>query len=552
MSDYIKAKPTAIMLDLLRKGAADPKGVMTLADHNDRTQDGILRRDMADVVHEEGATHSWLVINDRGRACVAKVDGTGAQQQEERAALEPVNRVDPEAFAHMVGTERTEVRRLHRDADGEWVTVELRYRVEGVKFKGASKANGMRRSVTVWGRCVGWPEGAPVPTYANSTWRDAYCAEIFYANPEEPVSAPQGAQEPPAAPVVPVEAAKPVEERRGRVLADIARVSTGTVTLGAGKAARVRPSYTVAAYGSSRDFADVDGTWVHVCGRCGGAGELSYNRHVFGGVCFGCNRTGLRSDLFTGSLAERDAFVMAWALRKERERVAAEKRADKIHAKRVAAWARWEGANGELVAWCRALVPDRVEEYPEHRQALADTREEVERTVFEGEVLERSGQFEEGFHAGRWWADFAHVERFEVFDSYGSRAANLIKDVRAGHEPLDGRGTALLSKIMRSAVQAQATSRYAGPVDAEVAVTGRVKRIKIVDGFNAWSPSRRMIVLEGTGKDAGITVVAYSGSAAAKGLEEGQEGVTVAGTVSRHKEYSGARETALVRPVVTV
>lgn len=74
MSDLITRKPTAIMLELLRKGAASPRGIMTLADHNDRTQDGILRRDMAEVVHEDGATHSWLVINKRGRDFLAELD----------------------------------------------------------------------------------------------------------------------------------------------------------------------------------------------------------------------------------------------------------------------------------------------------------------------------------------------------------------------------------------------------------------------------------------------------------------------------------------------
>jgi hypothetical protein len=65
------------------------------------------------------------------------------------------------------------------------VTAELRYRVEGVKFKGASRANGMRESVTVWGRCVDWPEGS-TPDGGNTTWHGAYCAEIFDANPVEP------------------------------------------------------------------------------------------------------------------------------------------------------------------------------------------------------------------------------------------------------------------------------------------------------------------------------------------------------------------------------
>jgi hypothetical protein len=363
--------------------------------------------------------------------------------------------------------------------------------------------------------------------------RDAVAA---YAEKRAARKAQQEPEERPVAPAAPA-------------LADIARVSHDRVTLGTGADARTVPGYTVHAYGSTHQFAEVDGHWVEVCGRCGGEGEMPY-RHVHGGVCYGCDRTGLRPDIFSGTQEERDAFVYAWALKKDRARVADEKRAARVRAQRERAWQRWAEENADLVAWCRSLVPDSIDEYDAHRQSLADTREEAERT-YPGETLVRSGEFTEGVHAGRWWADFHSVDRSEVFNSYGHRAANLIKDVRAGHEPLDARGTALLTKIMRSAVQAQETTRYAGPVDSEVTVTGRVKRIKIVDGFSRWE-TRRMIVLEGTGEHAGITVVTFSGSAAAKGLKEGQEGVTITGTVSRHREYSGARETSVARPRITV
>lgn len=373
---------------------------------------------------------------------------------------------------------------------------------------------------------------------AEEWTRDAVAEHAEVRAARKAAVAPQATQERPAAP-------------KGPALADIARVSLGTVTLGTGEDARVRPEYVVVAYGSSHHFAETGEGWVEVCGRCAGTGMTPY-AWVHKGVCYGCNGTGLRGDIFIGTEEQRDAFVYAWALRKDRARVADEKRAAKVHAKRVAAWERWEAANGELITWCRSLTPDSVEEYDEGRQSLADTREEAERILCEGETLVRSGQFEDGVHAGRWWGDFHIVDRVEVFSSYGHRAANLIKRVREGDEPLDGRGTALLTKIMRSVVQAQATTRYAGDVGAEVTVTGRVKRTKIVDGFQSWSPSRRMIVLEGTGEHAGITVIAYSGSAAAKALEEGQEGVTITGTVSKHKEYSGARDTTVARPTITV
>lgn len=654
MSDgLITRKPTPAMVEMLRQGAADPHGRITIADHNDRTQDGILRRDMADIADGDGPWLSYLVINNRGRAYLAKLDAAAAAPEEPLCIR-----------CHTVGDDSMP----HRETEaghlcGYCAAVLDDERQQSGKNAGASldtlrefsrevadadematatvRVNREERGAAL---SVG---GARVLGRDNAYWRVAWVADergrvivCFWSASsnldtpdgqwaEEPVSAPQTAQERPAAPVArpttaqcdlhscggcaetccpPVETfpvvgkddgthwnacrscirqhdVTPVDGWTGAegslpaeepvsapqqapaapvaqegpaapstpALGDLARVSVETVQLGTRDTLRVRPAYVVTAYGSSHHFAEVEpGAWVAVCGRCGGTGELQEHRGVYGGVCFGCNRRGLRPDVFSGTVQERDAFVYAWALKQERKRVAAEKRAAREHAKRVAAWERWESANADLVAWCRSLTPDRIEEYDEGRQSLEDTREDAERLYGEGETLVRSGQFTEGVHAGRWWADFRSVERFEVFDSYGSRAAGLIQRVRKGFEPLDAQGTALLSKIMRSAVQAQATTRYAGPVGAEVSVTGRVKRVKIVDSRygSRWSTSR-MIVLEGTGEHAGVTVVAYSGSAAAKALEDGQEGVTITGTVAKHREYSGARETRVQRPRIT-
>jgi hypothetical protein len=102
--------------------------------------------------------------------------------QEPQEAEERPEPLDPARFSHMVGTVRTQVRKLRRDDDGTWVTVELRYRVEGVKHKAASRRH--PASITVWGRCVSWPEGAR-PGNDTTSWGGAYCSEIFYANPQE-------------------------------------------------------------------------------------------------------------------------------------------------------------------------------------------------------------------------------------------------------------------------------------------------------------------------------------------------------------------------------
>jgi hypothetical protein len=70
-----------------------------------------------------------------------------------------------------------------------------------------------------------------------------------------------------------------------------------------------------------------------------------------------------------------------------------------------------------------------------------------------------------------------------------------------------------------------------------------------VDGWGG--RSQRMIILEGTGEHAGITLKTYTNAGAAWELEKGQEGVTVTGTVSKHQERSGARETTVKRPKIS-
>jgi hypothetical protein len=59
------------------------------------------------------------------------------------------------------------------------------------------------------------------------------------------------------------------------------------------------------------------------------------------------------------------------------------------------------------------------------------------------------------------------------------------------------------------------------------------------------------VILEGTGEHAGVTLKAYTNAGAAWSLEKGQEGVTVTGTVTKHQERQGARETTVKRPQIS-
>lgn len=82
----------------------------------------------------------------------------------------PDSPLHPDAFAHMVGTVRTD------PATG------LKYTVTRVLFKGASRFHAA--SVTVQGEII---ESAPRPGHPNATMLGAFAAEGFYSNPPVPV-----------------------------------------------------------------------------------------------------------------------------------------------------------------------------------------------------------------------------------------------------------------------------------------------------------------------------------------------------------------------------
>lgn len=172
----ITRKPTPRQIEALRTALTNAEGIIEVS-ADKRTHEGLVGRDLADWKRPELVGRSvhgtaLCVITDTGRAYLAELDRP--RDVLHTPAGEPL---DAERFRPMIGTERTERRDL-----GGGAAVELVYRVEGLKFKGASRANGMRESVTVWGRCVRWPEGSR-PSGGNTTWHGAYCAEVFHSNP---------------------------------------------------------------------------------------------------------------------------------------------------------------------------------------------------------------------------------------------------------------------------------------------------------------------------------------------------------------------------------
>lgn len=86
-------------------------------------------------------------------------------------------------------------------------------------------------------------------------------------------------------------------------------------------------------------------------------------------------------------------------------------------------------------------------------------------------------------------------------------------------------------------------SRYAGEVGSKVRVTGVVRVAMTTESMYG---SKRFVILEGTGDDAGITLKMAGTSAVLWDVDKDDE-LTVAGTVKEHDVREGVRQTVVIR-----
>lgn len=99
-------------------------------------------------------------------------------------------------------------------------------------------------------------------------------------------------------------------------------------------------------------------------------------------------------------------------------------------------------------------------------------------------------------------------------------------------------------------INAAAATRYAAEVGAKVSVTGTVAVAMYLEPTQYGWSGRMLVVVEGTGSDAGVVVKVTSGARSLFGLERG-ETVTITGTVKAHAVYEDKAQTVLDRPKVT-
>lgn len=261
--------------------------------------------------------------------------------------------------------------------------------------------------------------------------------------------------------------------------------------------------------GTARRFALVNGSYVELCGRCGGSGN--YPSTEWNGVCYACSGTG-QSDKWFTTVDELTARMITWG---RGVRTTSNKAQAKFEA-RQAEIAAWREAHNDLVTWVDALIPTETIEI-------------------------------DGWHYGH---EAGTVLTQECFTQFGTTAAPMIDSVRDGGD-LDRRATAYLTKVMASAIERATsnTTRFAGEVKGKVTVTGTVTQVKEIEGDYGFST---LIVVSGIGDFEGVTVKTFTTSRATLdlGLTEGDI-VTVVATVKEHETYREVRQTMVTRAKFT-
>lgn len=251
------------------------------------------------------------------------------------------------------------------------------------------------------------------------------------------------------------------------------------------------------------------GKFLSQCGQCDGgwSGSKGHFAHVLSAVCFDCNGTGVHKRY------DDEAKVVALV---KRRRADAARRARKAAEKEAA-------QRAEHAAW--------VAEHPALAAELAEILAE----------LPDDDRSDEAYYAQRdaydKWGDFVLLMAQRaawgaLSDAQAESVTEAIAQVRARHQ-------AKAEKL--------AASRHAGEVDEKVTVTGTVTVATTVDTRYG---TARLVVVTGTGDDAGVTVKAFGSGKTLWEAAKGQD-VTVTGTVSKHGEYDGLPQTELARAKVT-
>jgi hypothetical protein len=251
------------------------------------------------------------------------------------------------------------------------------------------------------------------------------------------------------------------------------------------EALREYGTYGLWRNGTPRMFALDNGVWFELCRRCGGTGNWGYGPD--NGRCFKCWGDGRGVEI--GTEAELTRRMKSWGTSCR----TASRKAEAEYNARQAEIAAWRAENAEMIAWATALVP-------------SETAED-----------------------GTEWCN-----------QYGRKAGCFIRDIRDGIT-LDKGPTAYLTKVMINTREENNTTCFIGTEGSKITITGTVTTATLTESDFG---SNNLIIVTGTGTDEGAVVKFFSTAKAAWDAEAG-DNVTVTGTVRKHEEYRGTRQTVI-------
>ncbi|TAK89346.1 MAG: hypothetical protein EPO06_11830 [Burkholderiaceae bacterium] len=258
-----------------------------------------------------------------------------------------------------------------------------------------------------------------------------------------------------------------------------------------------------------RIFVLIAGVVYDLCGRCGTEfGTISGYLHRLGGICIACHGAGAGRRIGTVEDAEKVAARrVAEKARRDARRAAA-------HAQRLAAQTAWREANAELFA--------------------ALEREHHLHTTHDGEAQRRDEKLTRRPWALIELAAAACRDRAEtpLTDDEATEARTLLAEVAAA------------DAADRAARAAKVTaSRYAADPGQRVTVTGTVM---VAKPYETAYGGGVFLVVEGTGDDAGVTLV-WSGSASGMWALRRGDATTITATVKELGEREGVKQTKVTR-----
>lgn len=277
---------------------------------------------------------------------------------------------------------------------------------------------------------------------------------------------------------------------------------TRYVTVGRGDVV-VSPPTGVLTQVGDRDYVVLgNGRLLEACGRCEPAwsGSVEHFGHVYAGVCFECAGYGYRKAYDTQAALEK---VLA---RRAKDKARRERKAEAERAAKQAARDEWAAANPEVAADLFTVA------------AVYAADDNAEINAFLLEVA---------FKSTRQALTDKQVE------AVAPLAAAFLVDYPAGR----------LAEAAKAKAQRYADEDASG----KARVTGTVTVAMTLEGY--YGPSR-LVVVEGTGDDAGVTVKMFG---TGQGLWDADRGdqVTVYGTVKDREVYRDVKQTVLTRAKIT-